>query len=152
LENIKNICDTFREQAQRVAKEVDTAGYTGLGIQEETISDLLLNQIQFDHQENFLTRKFTKKEEGNITGADWLWCLGEPGFWITFAVQAKIVNTDTGRINYLHYRNGEQYDLLINFCRQFRFVPKYSIYGNINNESDILAKEIPELKNIPLEQ
>jgi len=152
LENNNNICDTFRRQALRVAKEVDSAGYTGLGIHEETLSDLLLNQIQFDHADNFLTRKFTKKEEGSITGADWLWCLGEPGSWITFAVQAKIVNSNTRRVNYLHYRNGEQYDLLINFCKQFRFIPKYSIYGKTPRETDVFAREVVELKNIPLEQ
>jgi hypothetical protein len=120
--------------ALRVAKEVDIAGYTGLGIHEETLSDLVLNRIRYEYADNFLTRKFTRKEEGSVTGADWLWCIGEPGSWITFAVQAKIVNVDTGRVNYLHYRKGEQHDILINFCRQFRFIPKYSIYGKINDE------------------
>jgi hypothetical protein len=146
------ICDTVRNQALRVAKEVDVAGYTGLGIHEETLSDLVVNQIRYEYADNFLTRKFTKKEEGSITGADWLWCLGEPGSWITFAMQAKIVNVNTRKVNYLHYRNGEQYDLLINFCKQFRFIPKYSIYGKINSQRDVFARKIAELENIPLDQ
>ena len=84
-----NICHTISEMALRVAKEVDIAGYTGLGIHEETLSDLVLNRIRYEYADNFLTRKFTRKEEGSVTGADWLWCIGEPGSWITFAVQRK---------------------------------------------------------------
>lgn len=152
MENNNNICDTFSKQAIRVAKEVDIAGYTSLGIQEETLSDLLLNQIQFNHADNFLTRKFTKREEGSITGADWLWCIGKPGSWITFAVQAKIVNVFTGRVNFLHYRGGEQYSLLINFCRQFKFIPKYSVYGGTESGNNAFTRETEELRDIPLEQ
>jgi len=148
----KKICNSVSEMALRVAKEVDIAGYTGLGIQEETLSDLVLNQIRYVYSDNFLTRKFTKKEEGNISGADWLWCLGEPGAWITFAVQAKIVNVKTGRVNYLHYRKGEQCELLVDFCRQFRFIPKYSIYGSVNRDVEIFASRLEELKHIPIEQ
>src|SRR6266545_57232 len=125
IENLTQmICETFKNQASRISKELARASYTGLGIQEETLTDSLLIRIQFEHDENFLTRKFTRKEEGSITGADWLWCIGEPGAWITFAVQAKIASLKTGKVNYLHYRKGEQYNLLINFCKQFRFISK----------------------------
>ncbi len=67
-------------------------------------------------------------------------------------MQAKIVNVDTGRVNYLHYRKGEQYELLVDFCRQFRFIPKYSIYGRVNNEAKIFASGLAELRHIPIEQ
>ena len=132
---IKDIFVTFQQQALIIASEVEKASYTGLGIQEETITDSLLNRVQYEHKDNFTTRKFTRREEGSITGADWVWCIGEPGAWITFAVQAKIANINTGRVNFLHYRKGEQYALLINFARQFRFVPKYSIYAKIDEDS-----------------
>ena len=147
-----SICETFKQQALQIYQEVERAGYTGLGIQEETISDLLLNRIQFEHEENFFTRKFTRKEEGNISGADWLWCIGEPGSWITFAVQAKITNIKTGRIHYLHYRGGEQYNLLINFCKEFDFIPKYSIYSKIIEGTELVAKHLASLRKFPLEQ
>jgi hypothetical protein len=133
----------------RIADEVDKAGYTGLGILEETITDILLNGIQSEQEENFFTRKFTHNEEGSITGADWLWCIGEPGSWITFAVQAKIANMNTGRINYLHYRGGKQYSLLINFSKLFGFIPKYSIYAKVEKEIELFSKGVPDLKNIP---
>ena len=149
---VTTICETFKHQASRASKEIFRANYTGLGIREETLTELLVNRIQFEHEENFFTRKFTGKEEGNITGADWLWCIGEPGSWITFAVQAKIVSLTTGRVNYLHYRKGEQYNLLINFCKQFRFIPKYSVFYKSNEDVEFFAKKIEELRGISLEQ
>lgn len=150
--HIKDIFNTFYQQSLMVADEVNKARYTGLGIQEETITDMLLNHIAYEHKENFATRKFTRKEEGNYSGADWLWCIGEPGAWITFAIQAKIANIDTGRVNFLHYRKGEQHSLLINFARQFRFVPKYTIYANVSDKIELFSKRVPELSNTPLEQ
>ena len=135
------ICDTFKNQASRISNEITRASYTGLGIQEETLSESLLIRIQFEHNEKFFTRKFTGKEEGNITGADWLWCIGEPGSWITFAVQAKIASLKTGRVNYLHYRNGEQYNLLINFCKQFRFIPKYSVFSKLVSGAKLVKSD-----------
>jgi hypothetical protein len=146
---IKTIFDTFQQQSSIIANEVDKAGYTGLGIQEESITDSLLNRIQYEHKENFTTRKFTKKEEGNISGADWLWCIGEPGAWITFAVQAKIANLNTGRVNFLHYHNGKQYALLINFARQFGFIPKYTIYSKVDDKIQLFARSVPVLANSP---
>jgi hypothetical protein len=148
---IKTIFDTFQQQALIIADEVHKAGYTGLGVQEETITDTLLNRIQYEHEENFTTRKFTKKEEGNISGADWLWCIGEPGAWITFAIQAKIVNINTGRVRYLHYHNGEQYSLLINFARQFHFIPKYTIYSKVDESIELFSRSVPELSKNPAE-
>ena len=144
------LCNTFKEQAIEIAKQIDIAYQTGLGVHEESLSDLLVNRIQIGHTENFLSKKFTKKEEGNLTGADWLWCIGEPGSWITFDVQAKIMNPKTGNVNYLHYRHGEQYNLLINFCKQFRFIPKYSVYGKLEEDATFFSREMPELRNVPL--
>jgi hypothetical protein len=149
---IKDVFNTFYQQSLMIADEVSKAGYTGLGIQEETITDILLNRIAYEHKENFATRKFTRKEEGNFTGADWLWCIGEPGAWITFAIQAKIANINTERVNFLHYRNGGQYSLLINFARQFHFIPKYTIYSKVSNKIDLFSKSVSELSNTPIEQ
>ena len=146
----KTICETFKQQASRIAEELNRASHTGLGMQEETITDILLNRIQFDHEENFFTRKFGPKEEGTITGADWLWCVGEPGSWITFAVQAKVMSLKTRRINYLHYRKGEQYNLLINFCKQFSFIPKYCVYAQVSENDNLFSINVPGLKHVPL--
>ncbi len=146
----KNICNTLLSQTVKIADAVEKASFTGLGIQEETITDLILNNIQYEHEENFYTRKFTRREEGNYSGADWLWCIGEPGAWITFAVQAKITNIKTGRVNYLHYRSGKQHSLLINFSKQFGFIPKYAVYANPDKTVDLFSRKM--LKNVPFSQ
>lgn len=148
---IKDICDTFQRLTLNIANKVNEAGYTGLGIHEETITDLMLNQVQYEHAEHFITKKFTNKEEGSIYGADWLWCIGEPGSWITFAVQAKIANINTGRVNFLHYNNGKQYSLLINFAKQFHLIPKYSIYARVGEDIELFSRKVPELSAIPAE-
>jgi hypothetical protein len=145
---IEEIRNSIERQTLWIANEMGKAIHTGLAIQEEAFTDILLNDIQFEHKENILTRKFSHKEEGNITGADWLWCIGEPGSWITFAVQAKIVNMDTGRVRYLHYKNGEQYSQLISFSKRFHFIPKYSIYAKVDEEIELFSKEVPELRDI----
>ena len=149
---MKNICQTFSEQAQRIASEIKQAESTGLGILEETLSDITINRIQFEHEEKFLTKKFTRKEEGNITGADWLWCIREPGSWITFAVQAKIANIHTGQVNYLHYRHEEQYQLLVNFSRHFGFIPKYAIFSATNSYLNLFSQSLKVLRKLPVEQ
>jgi hypothetical protein len=145
---IEEISDSIQRQTLWIANEIGRASDTGLGIQEETITDLLLNRIQSDREGNFFVKKFSHKEEGSITGADWLWCIGEPGSWITFAVQAKIANINTGRVNHLHYKNGRQYSQLISFSKRFRFIPKYSIYTKVDEETELFSRRVPELKSI----
>ncbi len=145
---IEEIGDSFHKQTLWIANEMDRAKDTGLGIQEETITDVLLNGIQSDYKDNFFTRKFSHKEEANLTGADWLWCIGEPGSWITFAVQATISNMNSGRINYLHYKDGSQYSQLINFSKRHHIIPKYSIYTKYNGETELFSRQVPELKSI----
>lgn len=149
---IEEIYESVQMQTRWIAGEMDKANNTCLGIQEETITDILLNNIQSEHAENFITKKFSHKEEGNITGADWLWCIGEPGYWITFAIQAKISNVNTGRVNHLHYKNGYQYSKLINFSKKCHFIPKYSIYTKYDEGINLFARNVPELKNMPPEQ
>ena len=149
---MNHICETFAEQTQRIAEEIKRASNTGLGILEETLSDLTLNRIQFEHEDKFVTKKFTRKEEGNITGADWLWCIGEPGSWITFAVQAKLADIRTGRVRYLHYRKEEQYQLLIKFSRHFGFIPKYAIFSGTAMHTSLFAQSLEPLRTFPADQ
>jgi hypothetical protein len=145
---IEEVRKSIDRQSLRIANEMGRAIDTRLGVQEETITDILLNGIQSENEANFFTRKFSHKEEGNITGADWLWCIGEPGSWITFAVQAKIANMKTGRINFLHYRGGRQYTQLVSFSRRFRFIPKYSFYAKVDEKIELFSKTMLEPKDI----
>jgi hypothetical protein len=145
---IEEVRKSIDRQSLRISNEMGRAIDTRLGVQEETITDILLNGIQSENEANFFTRKFSHKEEGNITGADWLWCIGEPGSWITFAVQAKIANMKTGRINFLHYRGGRQYTQLVSFSKRFRFIPKYSFYAKVDEKTELYSKTMLEPKDI----
>ena len=148
---LKKIYKAIKQQTLQVASEIDQASHTNLGMQEETLTDTTLTHIQYQLRTNFYTRKFTHKQEGNITGADWLWCIGEKDSWITFAVQAKIANYKTDAVNYLHYRQGEQYAYLIRFCQKFGFIPKYTVFAKLDKNYDIFSRKLPELTSFPID-
>ena len=102
-----------------------------LGVMEETITDMHLFSIADEYNENVITRKFNRREEGAISGADWLWIIGEPGSWLPLLIQAKIINPQTGNCQYFDYKNGEQRRRLLQYARQHSFVPLYCIYSSI---------------------
>ncbi|MEG2013710.1 MAG: hypothetical protein RR063_10995 [Anaerovoracaceae bacterium] len=113
-------------------------GYTSrLGILEETITDMQLLSMADQFGENVLTKKFSRREEGSMSGADWLWIIGEPGSWLPLLIQAKIVNPQTGNCQHLDYKNGNQRTQLLTYARQHRLVPLYCIYGNIPTDLEL---------------
>jgi len=129
-----DIYDCFLRQTKMISNEMYNAKNTGLGIQEESITDILLNNIQSEHKENFCTKKFSHKDEANISGADWIWCIGEPGC-----------------VNHLLYNRGKQYAKLIYFSKVYKFIPKYSIYTKIDDDMSFYSREVPELNGLPPE-
>ncbi len=132
----KTLHDTLCDHAYAIQRN-EAYALTGLGLREETLTDLVVNAIAAGHSDFVYTKKFTHKEESSVSGADWLWCVGEPGAWISFAVQAKIESRKTRRINYLHYREGQQYNRLVNFCKIFGIIPKYSLFSAIEQDEVI---------------
>lgn len=144
----KSLHETLTCQARAVQREMKRADSTRLGIQEETLTDLVINAIASDHSDCVYTKKFTHKEESNLSGVDWLWCVGEPGAWISFAVQAKIESRKTKRINYLHYREGQQYNRLINFSRAFGIIPKYSLFSVVEEGENPGIPDLADLEPI----
>ena len=147
-----NLCKSIENQTNYIKTEMNKAKYTGLGIHEESITDFILNSIQYENRENVLTRKFTRKDENSISGADWLWCIGERNSWITFAVQAKIMNINTGKVHFLHYskENNEQFSKLHKFCKTFSFIPEYSIYARVDHDVKPFLRSLPEFKSLPI--
>lgn len=104
-------------------------GYSSrLGVLEETVTDVNLIDIATTHDGYVFTHKFTRRQEGARSGGDWLWCIGEPGGWLSVLVQAKIINPKTGRCPYLNHRKGQQRSLLLSFARAVRALPLYVIY------------------------
>lgn len=98
---------------------------------EETLTDINLFSIADEYHDYSITKKFSRREEGSKSGADWLWIIGEPGSWIPLLVQAKIVNPKTGNCQYMDYKNGEQRKRLLSYARQHAFIPVYCIYSFI---------------------
>jgi hypothetical protein len=93
--SIKSLYQTFRDVALRTGQLIEAGAVSGLGIFEETLTDVNLLEIDRRNKDYIRTYKYKKREEGSKSGADWLWCIGEPGSWISLLIQAKIVNPKT---------------------------------------------------------
>ncbi|WP_242342703.1 hypothetical protein [Anaeromyxobacter terrae] len=127
-------------------------GFTSrLGILEETITDMHLLEIHQRHRAHVWTRKFTRKEEASLSGADWLWIIGEPGSWFPVAIQAKIINPANGKCRLLNYKGGQQLGTLVRFARTYRFLPRYCVYSTLDGSFAPKSRLMPGLR-LPLDQ
>lgn len=145
------LCLTLKNRAQWTSKNIGDGLSTRLGLLEETITDVNLLEIAKVHQDYVITKKFTRRQEGSQSGADWLWCVGEPGSWLILLVQAKIVNPATGNCQSLNYRKGEQCSLLVAYARKIRAVPLYVIYSHIPSGYQPPPKASPKFGDIDSE-
>lgn len=133
---IGDLYSTFSDLAIRTNNIIYRGFSSDLGILEESITDVNLIEIATRHDEYIVTRKFTRKEEGSKSGADWLWCFGEPGSWISLLIQAKMINPKTLTCHYLDYNKGKQRALLIEFAYKQHLIPFYCIYSYLPNYFD----------------
>ena len=143
------LCTTFHAQAAWTQNMIGKGLSFRLGLLEETLTDIHLIQIAMAHDGYVVTRKFTRREEGAASGADWLWCIGGPGAWLSLLVQAKIVNPQTGKCRYLHYKHGEQRRRLLTFARRHRLLPLYCIYGLVDAPLVPVKPIVPAAPNEP---
>jgi hypothetical protein len=113
-----SLCQTFRTLAQWANQSIAKGYASGLGILEETITDFTLNEIAIRHPEYIYTKKFSRKQEGCESGADWLWCIGSRDGWLPVLVQAKVINPITRRCHFLDYstQHGRQGDIFLRAC------------------------------------
>jgi hypothetical protein len=148
---------TFREIALRTGQLIKDGTVSGLGIFEETLTDVNLIEINRRHSDHICTYKYTKREEGSKSGADWLWCIGEPGSWISLAVQAKIVNPKNSRCQHLDYigkrtdyssKQQSQRALLVKFAHAHKLLPIYCVYNYLPSNVQPYAKAVLPLSNI----
>lgn len=134
---------------------INTTLYDGmisrLGVLEETLTNLCLLEIKKRHSKYIHQIQFTKKNEGNVSGADWVWCIGAPGAWISLLVQAKVIDPHTKRCHCLNYRNGVQRKLLVKFARQQKLVPYYCIYSFVPENLVIPTNCLPSLNSFQRE-
>lgn len=146
--SLRDLCETFQECTAWTNGSIEDGLSSRLGILEETLTDINLVKISKRHSDFILTKKFSRREEGSQSGADWLWCIGEPGAWFSLLVQAKIVNPVTSTCHLLNYRSGEQCKLLTNFSRRYRLLPLYCLYSYIAEEFYPSSKSLPSLSKI----
>jgi hypothetical protein len=148
---------TLSELALRTGQLIRDGAVSRLGIFEETLTDVNLIEINRRHSKYIRTYKYTRREEGSKSGADWLWCIGEPGSWISLAVQAKIINPQTLRCQHLNYtgkqsnssnKRQSQRSLLVNFAHTHNLLPIYCVYNYLSPNLRPYAKAALSLTNI----
>lgn len=124
------LCDAFRDRAIATHELIRYSYSTGLGVCEETLTDLTLVEIMRAlPKAHVLARKFMKHEEGSLSGADWLWVIGRPGRWLSLLVQAKLARPDQRSIRNLHHGKGQQRKTLVAYAIQQNLVPLYVVYS-----------------------
>jgi|GEM_PF-2096655 len=145
-----NVCQTIKTITQWTNQTIAKGYISGLGILEETITDFILNEIAIRHSTYIFTKKFSRKQEGCESGADWLWCIGGPGAWLPILIQAKVINPVTKRCHYLDYstRRGKQRSLLLRYARNHRLLPLYCIYSLVDKDITPEAIKLDSLSNL----
>jgi hypothetical protein len=149
LLSLDDLCQALHEQAFWTNRMIHSGYSSRLGILEETITDVNLLEIASRFSTYMLTRKYTRREEGSTSGADWLWCIGEPGSWISLLVQAKIIHPSTKKCHHLNYttKHGSQCTVLTNYARTHKLLPMYCIYSYIDSSLHPYSKAFPALES-----
>jgi hypothetical protein len=129
--NLHDLRQTFDERARWTNRMLLAGTVTRLGLLEESITDINLIEIATRHPNHIISRKFTRREEGATSGADWIWTIGRPGRWFSMLVQAKVMNPSRSRFHLLDYNGGNQRRKLVSFARRHRLYPVYCIYSAV---------------------
>lgn len=128
----RTLCQDFVLQAEETWNMMKLGHDTKIDVAEESITDWNLLKLQVNHPHEIRTQKFTKPVEGR-EGADWEWWLGEDDLWLGLRVQAKRIDSDQLRYQYLNHktRYGNQADLLIDYAGKSQppRIPVYVFYN-----------------------
>ncbi len=106
----------------------------GLGLCEETISDLILLELSKRHPYDVISIKFNKRYEAQ-EGADWEWWILSQSGIVGLRLQAKRlhVSGNSYEYKYLDYRqrstNKYQVDILIQRAQNMRMIPLYMFFN-----------------------
>jgi len=121
-------CSEFKKSSEFIHKWLGKQTATG----EESITDWLLFTLSDFPQSKLKYIKFTRKQEGCTTGADWEWWVIGNKFSIGMRIQAKkiIEGEDKGNYKRLAYENkhGRQIEKLIQDAKANNFIPFYALY------------------------
>lgn len=97
MRHSRTVCRAFRKRSEWVWQAMDDAFHVPIGLNEETITEMLLLELAREFAGRGIeVRSFTKAEEGKRylggppTGADWEWRFeGPTGLGKTVRIQAK---------------------------------------------------------------
>lgn len=134
------MCQSFRDNAREVQRDLDDALRLGISRNEVTITeDILLNLARAHSPRSLKIKTYTQHEEAQ-NGADWeFWFCNSKGLGIAVRVQAKKLSR-SGKYESLFYKkdahkqNGSsQCEELIN--KSGASIPIYVFYNGLNNFS-----------------
>lgn len=130
----RRICSTLGFLSRRTWTDLSDGMTHRLELNEESITDYLLLELQRRHP-GVTTVKFTKIQESHRSGADWQWWFGSNGRWFGMRVQAKRLNTRRMRYDHLGYRTSpkhpRQIDRLIGDALANGLAPLYCFYNRV---------------------
>lgn len=131
----------FERLAEETWERLSHAAVLKLRLGEEGLTDFLLLEImrhRFDFQAGtqVYVKKTTKRNERHF-GTDWEWWVGGRKLgWIRYAIQAKVIDVETGRYLALgHMVHGtQQVVLLENYAAAVGALPIYCFYNSAEKD------------------
>ena len=116
----------------------DWLGYArdlGLGVSEDSITDITSLKIAHTQSKDIHVTKVSKRKE-QFVGFDWMWVIRRPGQSLAvYAVQAKKLKLDSPDYSYgkLKYKTSQGYQLkaLRDFANRIRAIPLYCFFNNV---------------------
>jgi hypothetical protein len=118
-ESAVSICDTFRQQSFWTWNQLRRAKLVRSQLLEETITDMNLLEIKTMCGPQVVTATFSKKREGD-SGGDWEWWFtGRSKKWLSFRIQAKVLNISKAVYEHIDYAPGGRFQVerLIQSCQ-----------------------------------
>ena len=104
----------------------------GIDLDEKTITNNLLLEIQRAHPANVITLQFLTPQE-KFTGADWEWWMTDGKSWFGLLIQAKRLGRKTHKYAELKHRVGKnrtpQIKLLLDWAKYKGIDPFYFFYN-----------------------
>jgi hypothetical protein len=129
------LCRSFRDEAQRVQRDMDDALRLGMPRNEETTTETLLLNLARNHPRHELRiETFTGSEEG-VHGADWeFWFANDHGLGVAVRIQAKRL-FPSGNYDSLFHQSKTQKTKRTNQCRELirhagSAIPIYVFYNS----------------------
>jgi hypothetical protein len=126
------LCRTFTAESAKVWNDLGAAWAAGRIYDEETITNVLLADVERAHPQDVAAFQFYKPQE-TITGADWEWWLSDGTHWFGVLIQAKRVTIDTGKYQGIKHAVGSartpQVDLLLHWASCKDLDPLYIFYN-----------------------